>query len=61
MPRYLVYFYSKALNIPENLTDKYEIERRLDVTTWFTIELQEMTILAHNYNILMRVSGAQRQ
>lgn len=59
-PRYLIYFYSKALQLPDSLTNKYEIEKQLDVTSWFTIELQEQPLL-HHYNMVYRVSGGKRQ
>lgn len=59
-PRYLVYFYTKALRLPDDLTDKYEIEKQLDVTSWFTIELQEW-MLTHRYNMIYRVTGGKRQ
>ena len=60
-PRYLIYFYEKAVKIPDSLTDKYEIERQLDVVAWFTIELQENFLVGRNYNMIFRVSGGQRQ
>lgn len=59
-PRYIIYFYEKKLTLPETLTNMYEIEKQLDVISWFTIELQEQP-LTHNYNIVYRISGGQRQ
>lgn len=61
-PRYLIFFYSKALTIPVTMSDKYEIEKLLDVTSWFTVELQEQSLgLAHYFNMQYRISGGQRQ
>lgn len=61
-PRYLIYFYLKSMVIPETMSNKYEIENLLDVTNWFTIELQEQKLgLAHYFNVQYRISGGQRQ
>jgi hypothetical protein len=59
-PRYLVYFYEKYINLPETLTNRYEIEKQLDVVAWFTVELQENMMAESNYNFIYRISGGQK-
>lgn len=60
-PRYSIYFYEKNITIPDTLTDKYEIEKQLDVVAWFSIELQENSLIRSNYNMVFRISGGQMQ
>ena len=40
-PLLLVYFYSKAISIEEGITDMYEVQRALDISAWFTVELKK--------------------
>lgn len=42
-PLLLVYFYNKGINIREDVTDMYEIQRALDISGWFTVELKKST------------------
>lgn len=59
-PRYITYFYNKAIQLPANLTNTNEIEKQLDISNWFTVELQKQ-MLTPNYNIVYQVSGGQKQ
>ena len=60
-PRYIIYFYEKSILIPDNLNNIYEIEKQLDVVSWFSIELKEGYLVESIYNIIYRISGGQRQ
>lgn len=59
-PRYIIYFYNKAITLPNAITDSDGIEKQLDVANWFTVELQEQMLTA-NFNIVYHVSGGQKQ
>lgn len=59
-PRYIIYFYNKAIQLPEGITDTDEIEKQLDVANWFTVELQKQ-MLTSNFHIVYHVSGGQKQ
>lgn len=59
LPRYSIYFYEKKIQLPEGLTNIYEVERQLDVVGWFCVELKENILIASNYNLIHRISGGQ--
>lgn len=58
-PRYSIYFYEKKIQLPEGLTNIYDVERQLDVVGWFCVELKENILIASNYNLIHRISGGQ--
>lgn len=65
-PIYAVYFYNKGISIANTVTDRYEIERILDISAWFCIELKKGTAFLDGQftdvcYIQYRVSGGQLQ
>lgn len=59
-PRFIIFFYEKKIKLPEGLMDAYDVQRKLDVAAWFSIELRERPLL-ENYHILFYVSGGVAQ